>query len=160
MSAVAHMIFGYLGAGKTTFAKALEARLRGVRFSPDERMVERHGTDPPADRFGEYLEQIYVELNAEWPRMLSSGRDVVLDFGFWTRASRDSARHLARQAGAEPRLYWLRCADATALRRCQARNQKLSGSLHISDNTFELLKARFESLAPDEPFELVDTDLG
>ena len=31
--ATAHLIYGYLGAGKTTFAKKLERELPAIRFS-------------------------------------------------------------------------------------------------------------------------------
>src|SRR5262245_21158636 len=85
----AHLIHGYLGAGKTTFAKRLAAETGAVRYSPDELMVARHGHDPPERHFRSYLAAIGAEIEAAWPQTLASGRDVVLDFGFWTRARRD-----------------------------------------------------------------------
>jgi predicted kinase len=151
-------VHGYLGAGKTTFAKRLAERTGATRYSPDELMVERHGNDPPAARFAEYLDRIYDEINAAWPRALENGNDVVLDFGFWTRAWRDAARARATAVGAETKLYFVRCTEATARRRCHDRNRNPGGSLHIADETFDLLKTRFEPLGPDEPFELVETD--
>jgi predicted kinase len=154
----AHLVHGYLGAGKTTFAKNLAERTGAVRYSPDELMVARHGHDPPARQFYEYLGRIYAEVNAEWPRTLAVGRDVVLDFGFWTRAWRDAARTRARDAGAAAKLYFVRCSEATARARCLRRNERPEGSLFIAENTFDALKSRFEPLGSDEPFELVETD--
>ncbi len=154
----AHLVHGYLGVGKTTFAKRLAAELGAVRYSPDALMVARHGHDPPERHFSSYLTAIGAEIDAEWPRTLASGRDVVLDFGFWTRAHRDAARSLAETAGARVLLYCVRCSEETARQRCRARNQNLGDSLYIADETFETLKAGFEPLAPDEPFELVDTE--
>ena len=155
---IAYLVHGYLGAGKTTFAKRLAERTHAVRYSPDELMVERHGHDPPAARFAEYLDRIYGEIDAAWPRALENGTDVVLDFGFWTRAWRDAARARATGVGAETKLYFVRCTEDTARRRCRERNRDPGGSLHIADETFDVLKARFEPLGPDEPFELVETD--
>jgi predicted kinase len=154
----AHLVHGYLGAGKTAFAKRLSERTGALRYSPDELMVARYGHDPPEQHFNEYLEIVYAEINAEWPRTLSAGRDVILDFGFWTRAFRDRVRARAASAGAATKLYFVRCAEMTARTRCLRRNENPEGSLVVTENTFEALKSRFEPLADDEPFELVETD--
>lgn len=153
-----HLIHGYLGAGKTTFAKRLAAELGAIRFSPDELMVARHGHDPPERHFSAYLAAIRAEVDAEWPRALATGKDIVLDFGFWTRARRDAVRSRARAEGARALLYCVRCSEETARQRCRTRNQTLVDSLFIADATFETLKSQFEPLAPDEPFELVETE--
>ena len=154
---VAHLIYGYLGAGKTTFAKQLEQRHRAVRYSPDEWLVALYGHDPPAERFAEFSERVSGVIDEQWPRVVARGVDVVLDFGFWSRSARDAARRLASKAGAGTRLYYLTCAEATARERCRRRNHSGDGSLFITENTFEVLKPRFEPLASDEPFELVDS---
>ena len=153
----AYLIHGYLGAGKTTFALALARRTGALRYSPDDHMVERHGHDPPAAHFDAWLERIVAEQNLAWPQTLASGRDVVLDFGFWTRAWRDDARARAHAAGAETKLYFVHCSEAVARERCLQRNLDPGKSLYVSENTFDVLKARFEPLAADEPFELVET---
>lgn len=41
--ATAHLIHGFLGVGKTTFARQLEERLPAIRFSHDEWMARRYG---------------------------------------------------------------------------------------------------------------------
>jgi predicted kinase len=56
--AKAHLIHGYLGAGKTTFARRLEQELRAIRFTHDEWMSRLYGDDPSADMFPEYAERI------------------------------------------------------------------------------------------------------
>ena len=52
--------------------------------------------------------------------------------------------------GADFRLYELTCPEPQAWARIEARNRDLGGSLLITRNTFEVLKARFEPLAEDE----------
>jgi hypothetical protein len=153
-----HLIHGYLGAGKTTFAKKLAEEVKGVRFNPDEWMARLYGEDPPADQFAERLERVFALLDDQWVRVVRCGVDVILDYGFWTRASRDAARQRAAAVGAACRLYFLQCLDATARARCRQRNSSLQGSLYIADNTFDVLKARLEPLAADEPHILVNTD--
>jgi predicted kinase len=155
---VVHLVHGYLGAGKTTFAKRLERELPAVRFSPDEWMVTLHGHDPPAADFAGHLERVLELIHVMWPRVTKVGVDVILDFGFWSRRSRDQVRRLGAEHGATTRLYALGCAEDTARARCQQRNLDLGGSLFISPETFDALRARFEPLAADEPHEVIATD--
>lgn len=156
--ATVHMIHGFLGAGKSTFAQRLAKELEAVRYCPDERMVELYGADPPADRFAGFLDAIYDTINNQWPNDLREGTDVVLDFGFWSRAQRDEVRERAQAEGATTKLYHLRCSEETARKRCRNRNQDLRGSLFIADETFDALKLRFEPLDPDEEHEVIDTN--
>ncbi len=153
--ATAHLIYGYLGAGKTTYARRLERDIGAVRFTPDEWMSRLFGQDPPVAIFQEKAAAILEVMEPLWLRCLALGVDVVLDFGFWRRSERDRARRLAGDAGATSVLYTLSCADDEAFRRVSARNANESHSLYIAPETFTLLKARFEALEPDEPAILV-----
>ena len=146
----AHLIHGYLGAGKTTLARRLEAELPALRFSHDEWMARLHGEDPPEDLFADHYRRVWELMETLRPRALALGIDVVLDLGFWRRAERDRARDLAKAAGANVRLYSLTCPEDEAWARIERRNLDLGGSLLITRNTFEVLRTRFEPLEPDE----------
>ena len=151
----AHMIYGCLGAGKTTFAKSLEGKLNAVRFSNDEWMTRLYGDDPPAERFAAHRQNVWDLAQSTWSRCLTVGVDVVLDFGFWARAERDAVRALVAVCDANHLLYELTCPEAEAWRRLEARNNDLQGSFLIKRNTFEILKNRFEPLGEDEERILV-----
>lgn len=152
----AHMIHGYLGAGKTTFARRLEEDLPAIRFTHNEWMARLYGTDPPAERFADHAARVSVQIDRLWPRCLQLGLDVVLDLNFWTRHDRDAARMKARSLGAAVRLYRLACPDEVAWRRIERRNASPGeDSLVIARGTFEALRARFEPLGPDEEREEV-----
>ena len=146
----AHLIHGYLGAGKTTFARQLERDIPAIRFSHDEWMVRLYGDDPPIEQFAVFYWRIHEQVEEIWLRCLELGLDVVLDFGFWTRQERDATRAKIIELGAEARLYRLTCPEDEAWRRIEKRNANLQGSLLIVRNTFEMFKERFEPLDPDE----------
>jgi predicted kinase len=148
--ATAHLIHGYLGAGKTTLAQRLEHEVGAVRFTPDEWMGRLFGDNPPAAIFQEKAAAILEIMEPLWLRCLTLGVDVVLDYGFWRRSERDRARHLAGEAGANTLLYALSCEEEEALRRVSVRNADKPHRLFIAPETFALLKARFEALEPDE----------
>lgn len=148
----AHLIFGFIGSGKTALARRLESRHDAVRFTPDEWMARLFGEDPPAETFQARAAAILDLMQPIWLRCLTLGVDVVLDFGFWSRAERDHARALIAGAGASATLWALDIADEEARRRIELRNVAPDRSLFIAPATYDALKARVEPLGPDEPY--------
>jgi predicted kinase len=147
--ATAHLIHGFLGVGKTTFARQLERELPAIRFSQDEWMAHLYGNDPPADEFPIYFQRISELIARLGPRCLELGVDVILDLNFWSWEERDETRATASALGASTTLYRLACTDEEAWRWIEHRNHNLNGDLFISRETFEALKVRFEPLSDD-----------
>lgn len=159
--ATAHLIYGYLGAGKTFFAQALERQVDGVRFSADEWYLRLYtGGEPTTHLEPAWWGRILLMLDGVWPKVLGHGIDVVLDFGFWSRQLRDNARRRALSVGAEVKLYRVVCDEDVARARCLARNANPNGAFMIDALAFDALRAKFEPLGPDEPYELIDTSGG
>ena len=156
-----HLLHGMAGSGKTTFARQLEREFHAVRFSPDEWMVTLHGTNPPESVFRPQLERIMMLIWEHVSRVLRAGSDVVLEGGFWTRASRDEARRHARELGVSWRLYALHCPVEEARRRVKERTKALPpGALEITDATFDHLLRQVEPLGDDENHIVVETSAG
>ncbi len=149
----AHLLHGFVGAGKTTFARRLEAEHRAVRFTHDEWMHSLYGDNPPADQFTELYDRVDALIWTYALRLLELGTDVILDSGFWSRDSRATARQRVIDAGAEPRLYFIDTPESIMRERILKRTDDLpSDSLKINSGAFELFKKRFEELDPDEAF--------
>ncbi len=154
--ATAHLICGFIGAGKTTFSEMLATQQSAVRFSLDELYLQLFTDEPTRALDDRAMERLLRMLDSVWPSILVQGVDVVLDFGFWQRAFRDEVRERAGQVGAEVRLYWLRCPDDVALARCLGRNGS-PGAFVITAQDFLELKAKFEPPTPDEIYEIIDS---
>lgn len=154
--ATVHLVCGFLGSGKTTFAKALTLREAAIRFSVDEWYLRLFARGPTYELDTEALTRLIAALNDLWPQIAAAGTNVVLDYGFWSRALRDEVRERARAVGAATRLHWLRCPDELAVARCLARNGQHDSFL-ISAEGFAALKQRFEPPARDEPYEAVQS---
>ena len=149
-SAVAFLMHGYLGAGKTTLARQLEADESAIRFTHDEWMQVLYGDDPPGALFAEYVQRVFKVMEPTWTRCLALNTNVVLDFGLWSRSERDHVRGLVTSLGCEAKLYRLWCPDHLAWDRIEKRNERLEASLFIAPSTFKVLRSRFEPLEPDE----------
>jgi predicted kinase len=155
-----HVIHGFIGTGKTTFAKRLEQELPGIRFTPDEWMTTLYGTDPPEADFPTYFERVRQLMERTWLRCLELGEQVILDGGAWRRAERDGLRALAASVGATFIIYDLSVPHEVALSRVLRRNDEDPGHLHIAENTYWTLLRRFEPLAMDEPSLVPTTGVG
>ena len=146
----AHLIHGYLGAGKTTFARQLERDIPAIRFSHDEWMVRLYGDDPPETRCSEYAKRVSGVMEPVWTRCVALKMNVVLDFGFWTRSERDRVRGLVASLGGNSACIVspVPMSSPGAASKRGTRGSQLT--LYIAPNTFNVLKARFEPLEPDE----------
>jgi predicted kinase len=157
MMATLHMIYGFVGAGKTTFAKKLEHSLPAIRFTHDEWMNKLYGDNPPREHFADYYSKVQDLIWVYAIRLLELKQDVILDAGFWSRISRDEARAKAKALGTATKLYFLDVPEKVMQERVRQRNKNLQGSLYIDDQAFEGFKARFEPLGKDEAYIAVST---
>ncbi|MGB3640569.1 MAG: ATP-binding protein [Rivularia sp. (in: cyanobacteria)] len=154
-----HLIYGFAGAGKTTFARKLETEISAIRFTHDEWMVKLYGHNPQEEKFSDYYNRISDLIWNLTMQLLRLNQDVILDFGFWSRASRDEARNKAKIANAEVKLYFVTCSEEVMLLRVAKRNSNLpSDSLWIDENAFELFKQSYEALGDDENYIVIETD--
>ena len=104
------MLCGLVGSGKTTYARRLEAS-GCVRLAIDEWIFERHGrhgVDYNESEYPTHEESARAELDQRLVDLIQQGRDVVLDYGFWSRQWRDRYKQLIQDAGAEWRLLYLK----------------------------------------------------
>jgi predicted kinase len=123
--ATLHLVCGLPGAGKTTFAKRLEAELGAIRLCPDEWM-ETLGVSIFDTDFRDRLEGKLTELARD---ILRHGGNAVIEFGSWSKAERDDLRVTASQCGAAVHLYWLEVPVAELARRVRKRSSADTAAL-------------------------------
>ena len=155
--ATAHLVCGFLGAGKSRFAEELAATHAGVRFSIDELYLQLFADGPTYELDEDAMARLLAATEQIWPQVLAAGVDVILDFGFWNRSLRDQVRARADSVRAGTHLYWLQCPDRVAIQRCLRRNGRKNAFL-ISSAGFYALKPRFQEPGPDEAARIVNTD--
>ena len=108
---------GLPGSGKTTLAKALESRLRAVRFSADE-WVDALSLDLYDEETRGKIEALQWKLGQE---LLGLGLTVIIEWGTWGRSERDALRLGARALGAAVELHYLSAPMDVLFERIQRR---------------------------------------
>jgi predicted kinase len=146
--ATVSMIHGFLCTGKTRFANTLEAETGAVRLTLDDWTIAASGDREHLDRT--LYDRILAQLQRHWIDLARRGVDVILDFGFWSRAERDAARRAAADIGAAVHLYAVTCADNVARERCMRRNSASTSDYYFGDGAYDALLERFEPLGADE----------
>ena len=121
-----HLICGSTGAGKTTYARKLCARIGAVHFSIDEWMAALFWMDNPAPTDPAWaMERVERCMKQIWAMARQvAARDVpcVLDFGFGMKDLRTRFAALAREAGLSVQLHVLNIPADERWRRVEARD--------------------------------------
>ena len=84
-------------------------------------------------------------------RVLSLGRDVILENGFWSRTEREDFRSRAKAVGARTRIYFLDVPQDELRRRLKLRNAALPvNTFRVTEAQLGLWSKRFEPPTPEE----------
>lgn len=121
------LMVGLPGSGKTTRAKALAAQTGALRLTPDEWQTRLFADDmhhPDHDLRHNAVEAIMWEVAAH---ILAGGGDVILDFGFWSRAERFDFAEKARALGADCLVQYEDVPLAELEARITKRNEQAAG---------------------------------
>jgi predicted kinase len=145
-----HLICGFMGFGKTTLAKKLAEETGAVRLTPDEIMAERYGRNLPEPEFRQKWKEIDADIWRWTAEYVRKGRDVILDYGFWTRESRREACEKAEKTGASVVFHQLVCDMETARQRVLKRTKENPRELFIDGNCFDLFAAQYTPVQKGE----------
>lgn len=151
------LLCGKVASGKSRFARELGEGRGFFHFSADEWMLHFYGEEPDRRLFDGKLGKCVAMIERLSERLLARGSDVVLDFGFWTRASRSEALRRFSALGHEARLVYFPIEAWLQAERVEARQREEAGRGYVFNEAgLRALNAKFEEpegegeLSPDE----------
>lgn len=154
---IAYVICGFIGAGKTTFARKLEKEIGAVRITKDEWMIKIFGNKITSDKNFELYDHNIIELarNISF-KILKSGGDVIIDEGFWVKSQRDDIKKKIISVGAKPIFYYVECPIKKMKERVLNRSKYPPiDSFKINEEMFDTYLKYWEPPTVEEDILLV-----
>jgi len=153
---VAHIVIGFIGSGKTTFARKLEDETGAIRFTKDEWMVRLFGNTPPKETFAEYDNRMALLATDIALKCLRAGISVVIDEGFWAKEQREEIKEKVRRVGAIPKLYYIEVPfEIMKVRTLKRSENPPTDSYVIDEESYKHYWTFFQPPDKDEEFELI-----
>ncbi|OGG33649.1 hypothetical protein A3G68_03165 [Candidatus Gottesmanbacteria bacterium RIFCSPLOWO2_12_FULL_42_10] len=136
---IAYVICGFIGAGKTTFARKLEKETKAIRITKDEWIIKIFGNKITSDKNFEVYDKNITELATNIAfKILKAGKDVILDEGFWVKSQRDDIKKKILQVGAKPIFYYVESSVEKMKERVINRsNNPTKDSFEINEEMFD-----------------------
>jgi len=153
---IAYIISGFIGAGKTTFARKLEKETGAIRITKDEWVIKIYGNKITSDKNFEKYDKNITKLATDIAfKILKAGKDVVIDEGFWAKSQRDDIKKKVSEVGAKPILYYVECPVEKMRERVVTRsNIPPEDSFEISGEMFDSYLKHWQPPEEDEEFIL------
>ncbi len=142
--ATIHLMAGFMGFGKTTVAKQLEKEIPAVRLTHDEFMVKLYGRNTPYDKFRSNYNKVDEALWDLAEKIIATGTDVIMDYGFWSHKDRQEAYQRAKKITDNVVFHYIDCDMTTAKERILKRSQNTSNELYIKEDEFDTLAQKYE----------------
>lgn len=142
------MTCGLICCGKSTYCKMIKSKSGAVILSIDDLTLSMfpEGSGDMHDTYVMRSEQYLLDLSLQ---ILNAGIDVILDWGLWTRATRNRIREFYASHGEiKTELHYLRISPEVWQERINKRNASGEAAYYVDDGLLNKVKTIFE-----EPFE-------
>lgn len=149
---IAYVICGFIGSGKTTFARKLEKETEALRITKDEWIIKIFGNKITRDKNFEKYDKKITGLARDCAfKILRSGVDVIIDEGFWVKSQRDELRERLLNLGAKPIFYYVECPVEKMRERVVSRSKNPpADSFEINGEMFDRYLSFWEPPTKEE----------
>lgn len=137
------MLYGYPGAGKTHFARALSESFSAAHVHGDRIRGELF-TEPRYDKQENDLVNHLMLYMAE--EFLNAGMSVIFDTNAMRLSARRELRNIARKTKAEPVLVWLQIDQESAQVRLSRRDKRKSDDKYAAPYSAESFQTYIQAM--------------
>ena len=148
------LICGKLCSGKSRYARALREKCSAVILSTDE--VTWDLTDnAQGEGYPAFAARVNAYLLKKAAEIALAGANVILDWGFWTRADRAAASAYLRGRGVDIAWHCVDVSDARWRRNIESRNRRVlagegGSDFYVDEGLMRKTTALFELPDRDE----------
>jgi len=141
------LICGKICCGKTTYAQKICNENKAILLSVDEITLAIFGQHC-GDKHDEYVERTEKYLLNKSLELIKKDINVVFDWGFWTKAERESAKGFYKSRNIECELHYIETSDEIWKSRLHKRNNavlvKETSAYYVDENLASKFGAIFE----------------
>ncbi|SFD05191.1 AAA family ATPase [Algibacter pectinivorans] len=151
-----HLIVGNTGAGKTTYAKALKEKTKGIVFSIDAwnktLFLEDKKPEDGLEWFLERIERAEKMILNVVEQLEDAKTDAILDLGLSKFEHREKFRRFAKANGYQIKLHFLDIPKAIRQKRVMKRNTEKGDTFEfeVTQENFDFMETWFETPAKTE----------
>jgi predicted kinase len=150
---------GFIGSGKTTYAKQLAKSHPAFRFSIDEWMIPLYGEHMSREDFDHRLHSLTELFKSSALQMVELDTSVIFDLGFWNRKERESIIQWATSQGIDYEMIYLKCPFEVCQQRAFARNAtRTDKAYEMTSEMLAMFWQWFEVPTEQEGITLVDSN--
>ena len=153
------MTCGRICSGKSTYAEKLRVKEKAVILSVDEITLAlfEHNIGEKHDEYVEKAENYLFNKSLE---IIDTDINVILDWGFWTKAERDFAKEFYRSHSIENEFHYIDISNEEWKKRIEKRNRLISegkiNAYYIDDGLMRKVDSIFEA-PKDEKMDVTIT---
>lgn len=149
--AKAILICGKICSGKSFYTETLRKEYNAAVLSCDEVTLSVFDGNL-GDRHDEICNRIHDYLFGKSVELLEIGVNIILEWGFWSRADRDFARQFYESRGYECEFHYIDISDEDWQRNIDKRNREVAegktSAYYLDEGLLEKLERLFE--VPDK----------
>lgn len=154
-----YLLVGLPFSGKTTLVKELVNKLEFAHINLDEVKGEFGYKDISDDDVpDEVWKKIFEETDKRLVKYLKEGKNVVHETAYTTRAWRDKFCKVAKDAGFETKVVYLKIPESVARKRW-LENKQTNKRYHTPDSVFEESVRDFEIPGENENVIIYDQNI-
>ncbi|MDE6149007.1 MAG: ATP-binding protein [Ruminococcus sp.] len=147
------MTCGKICSGKSTYAKQISSKNKAVLLSVDEITLALFGQNC-GDKHDEYVAKTEKYLFDKSLEILQIGVNVVLDWGFWTKAERQYAKEFYKSKNIQCEFHFIDVGNEIWHQRLNKRNNAVlegkTNAYYVDENLARKFDHIFEIPSKDE----------
>lgn len=136
---------GKVCSGKSTLARKLKSERNAVILSCDELMLSLFD-EQLGEKHNEIVHKSEEYLMKKSIEILKCGINIILDWGFWTKAERQNIKKFYNSNGFEIEWHFVNVSDEQQMKNIMKRNSECDkNSYFISEEMAEKFNSLFEN---------------